>query len=71
MTQDIINKYFQEDLGRQCNSLSTTADDKVFIRYVEASNHAELLFDETITEWWEEYSGKDVGPTIRGEIVNN
>lgn len=71
MTQELINKYFQGELGQQCDSLFTTVDDRCFIRYEEAAKHAESLFNEEVTQWWEEYSGKDVEPTIRGEVINN
>lgn len=70
MTQEKINKYFQGQLGQQCNSLFSTADDRVFIRYEEAKDHSEKLFNEEIIEWWEEYSGKDLGHVIRQEVIN-
>lgn len=71
MTQEIINKYFQSDLGKQCNSLFTTADDKVFISYKHAKDHAEKLFNEEVIEWFEEYSGKDLEPQIRQQNINS
>jgi hypothetical protein len=62
MTQEKINKYFESELGQQCLSLFTTADDKVLVRYEEAKLHTEgkldpnsfPLSDQTIIEWFPE-----------------
>jgi hypothetical protein len=67
MTQEIMNKIFEGELGSQCNSLFSTPDDNVFIRYSEAVSHcmgAALNKDEII-EWFEEYSGGDINPIVR------
>jgi len=60
MTQEKINKYFQSDLGKQCNILLSTSDDRVFIRDEEARLHTEgkldphtlPLSDKTIIRWF-------------------
>jgi hypothetical protein len=67
MTQETINKYFQGELGQQCNSLFTTSDDRVFIRYHEAVSHSNEnnLDVKLIEEWFEEYSGSDPVPIVR------
>jgi hypothetical protein len=63
MTQEKMNKIFATSLGEQCDSLFTTSDDKVLIRYSEALLHVEgklvpgslPLEDKTIIEWFPEY----------------
>ena len=67
MTQETINKYFQGELGQQCNSLFSTSDDRVFIRYHEAVSHSQEnnLDIKLIQEWFEEYSGSDPVPIVR------
>ena len=78
MTQELINKYFKGDLGRQLNVIYSTSDDRVFIRYEEALKHTEgkldpntqPLEDKKIIEWFEEFSGSDPEPEIRNEVVN-
>ncbi len=54
MTQKLINKYFLSPLGEQCNSLFTTSDNQVFIRYEEAREHEATLTNEysSIKEWF-------------------
>lgn len=56
MTQEKINKYFESELGSQCVSLFSTADDNVFIRHSEAVTHSESngLLVSAIQEWFEE-----------------
>ena len=62
MTQKRINKYFIADLGKQLDTLYSTSDDRVFIRYEEAKLHTEgkldpntlPLEDEKIIQWFEE-----------------
>lgn len=79
MTQEQMNKIFQTPLGEQCNSLFTTSDDKVLIRYEEALRHvngqldpnSKPLEDKTIIEWFEEYSGSDPMPVIRSETIHS
>lgn len=46
MTQEIINKYFESELGQQCNELWTTSDDKIFVRWEEAAQHEANLTKE-------------------------
>ena len=78
MTQELINRYFKGDLGRQLSVIYSTSDDRVFIRYEEALKHTEgkldpntqPLEDKKIIEWFEEFSGSDLEPEIRSEIVN-
>lgn len=36
MTQERINKYFQGSIGSQCDTLFSTSDNRVFIRYEDA-----------------------------------
>ena len=69
MTQETINKYFQGELGQQCNSLFSTSDDRVFIRYHEAVSHSQEnnLDIKLIQEWFEEYSGSDPVPIVRSQ----
>ncbi len=60
MTQEIINKVFESKLGQQCNSLFSTSDDRIFIRYEECKLHiggkldenTKPLKDKTIIEWY-------------------
>lgn len=60
MTQEKINKYFESDLGQQCNSLFSTSDNRVFIRHEEGLLHTKgkldentkPLMDKTIIEWF-------------------
>ena len=55
-----IDKYFESELGQQCNELFSTSDDRVFIRYEEAVMHAngELdpdtkpLEDKFVMDWY-------------------
>ena len=56
MTQEIINTLFLNDLGRQCNSLFSTPDNCVFIRYKEAIEHCieNRLDRDKIVEWFNE-----------------
>jgi len=67
MNQEKINKYFESELGQQCNSLFSTSDDNVFIRYQEALNHSieNNLNKDEITEWYEEFSGSDINAQAR------
>lgn len=63
MTQTIINRYFQGDLGQQVDVLYSTSDNRVFIRHEEAVRHTngELdpntapLEDKTIETWYNPY----------------
>lgn len=63
MTQERMNKVFETGLGEQCNSLFTTSDDKILIRFEEALLHTQgkldkntkPLVDKTIIEWFPEY----------------
>jgi len=69
MTQEKMNEVFAGELGQQCNSLFSTPDDAIFIRYCEASQHCtENGLPKDIIEWWEEYSGSDPNPTIRNDM---
>lgn len=67
MTQELINRYFQSPLGQQCNSLFSTPDDRVFIRYEEAKQHCidNSLNRMKILEWFEEWSGTNADPIVR------
>jgi len=66
MTQELVNKIFQSELGQQLNVIFVTSDDQVFIRHQEALLHTkgELipntfpLEDDTITTWYENYPTK-------------
>lgn len=62
MTQELANKIFNTDLGQQLDSIFSTSDDRVFIRFKEALKHINgqldentiPLLDKTITEWFPE-----------------
>jgi len=71
MTSETMSKYFQSELGQQCNSLFSTPDDRVFIRYSEASQHCtdNSLDSNSLLEWFEEWSGTDSNPIVRSISV--
>lgn len=52
MTQEIINQFFNSNLGQQCTELFSTSDDMVFIRQDEADFHASTLEDSTYKVWY-------------------
>lgn len=56
MTQEIINKYFNSEIGKQYFELFTTSDDVIHIRIEDADFHASFneLEDQGI-ERWEKY----------------
>ncbi len=62
MTQEKANKIFETELGQQLNVIYATSDDKPFIRYSEAAQHAKEgldrygnpLLDKSVTEWYPE-----------------
>ena len=60
MTQELINKYFNSNIGRQVNCLYTTSNNKVFLRLEEANRWAngedgsEPLKDTNIMVWYPE-----------------
>ena len=60
--EEIIKKSFSSSLGKQCDSLFSTSNKKVFIRQEEAIIESEKLEDETIFEWYEEFEGKNLEP---------
>ena len=53
MTQERINKYFQGSIGSQCDTLFSTSDNRVFIRYEDAvfNIKEEGLTDDNILQW--------------------
>jgi len=71
LTQEKLNNIFEQ--WPELNSIYSTSDDRLFIRYEEAILHTEGKLDENtlplndkaITEWFEEYSGQDSTPNIR------
>lgn len=71
MNHETISKFFQSTLGQQCNSLFTTDDDEIFIRYEEAFKHSQdnNLDTKLIMEWFEEWSGSDITPQVRNIIA--
>lgn len=69
MTQTLINTYFLSELGIQCNSLFSTNDDRVFTRAEEARAHADTLSNKEIVEWFEEWSGADLYPSLRNHSL--
>jgi hypothetical protein len=54
MTQEKANKIFETDLGGQLDMIYVTSDDKPFIRYDEALEHALNLEDSNISFWYPE-----------------
>lgn len=74
--EQLVEKAFSSELGRQCNSLFSTSDNRIFIRLQEAIAHSkgELsegipLEDTTIYEWYEEWNGGDLLPSYYRERV--
>jgi len=61
MTQEMVNKIFDTEIGIQLLSIYSTPDDSVFIRYNEAKYHCqhalgiEPEYGVTILEWFPEY----------------
>jgi hypothetical protein len=45
MNQEIANKIFETDLGRQINCFYYTSDDRVFIRREEAEMHTNNMIN--------------------------
>ena len=60
MTQEVVNKFFETELGQQLDVIYVTSDDQVFIRYEEAALHTndllnaepENFVDTEITKWY-------------------
>ena len=55
MTQEIINKYFNSEIGKQYFELFTTSDDQIHIRLEDAEFHAAINLENQEVERWEKY----------------
>ena len=53
MTQEIINKYFNSEIGEQCFELFSTSDDQIHIRLEDAEFHAAINLENQEVERWE------------------
>ena len=71
---EIVKKAFNSSLGQQCNSLFSTSDNNIFIRFEEAKKHINNTIPEINTdiyEWFEEFEGNSINPkyfSIKSEL---
>lgn len=70
MTQEIINKYFNSEIGEQCTELFSTSDDRVFIRIEDAEFHVldMELQDVTIQDWYNDNEEESLVENVEEEM---
>lgn len=70
MTQEIINKYFNSEIGEQCTVLFSTSDDRVFIRIEDAEFHVldMELQDVTIQNWYNNNEEESLVENVEEEM---
>ena len=70
MTQEIINKYFNSEIGEQCTELFSTSDDRVFIRIEDAEFHVldMELEDAAIQDWYNNNEEESLVENVEEEM---
>ena len=66
----LVEECFKSPLGQQLDELFSTSDNMIFIRQLEAREHANYLEDKSILHWFEEYNGCDPEPVLRNELID-